>query len=792
MVKTLGNFLGLFCVFVVLGLPCRAQPRQLAVPVEDALAALHFPPSTPLDLSPDGEWVAYTLQDDRRKERRGDVRYKLFSGTGVYQEVTGCDVWITNTQSGVSQNLTEGKGSNWSPVWSPNGHRLAFYSDRSGVARLWVWERETSSLRQVSDTIVHAFYPSEVGRWSPDGRWILVKILPEGMTVEESLDAAISPQEQAIKKTENGPTVVLYRSPANSNSSTPEQRRGSNGEVDIWTTYRHADLALIEIGTGNVQRIAKGFKPAWFNISPDGKYVAFTSTKGYEAATSQNRLYDLVVVSLSDTRPRVVAPNITMGYVGTSVSWSPDGKLLSYITSGYSGRVKGDCFVVPVKGDGPRNVTPDPHPYFGNALRAPLWDATESIYLLSSDSIWKVSVRDAKAGAVAEISDKRIIEAVAPKDGGRFWSPDNGRSMIVATSDNRTKRVGFYQVDLTTGKHRRLLEEPKSYGSSPIHNIDVARDEQRIVFVAEDTQHSAELWMTGSDFKAPKQLTHINPKLDAYLMGVSRVIEWQSLDGATLRGALLLPADYQEGKRYPLIVKVYPSLNLSDDVNSFGLNRNAVGVENMQLLATRGYAVFMPDAPARNMKDIAKTVLPGVAKVVELGIADPERLGVMGHSNGGYGTLALIVQTTQFKAAIDNAGWGNEVGMYGQMRRDGSSRGVALLEETRGMDGPPWQFPSKYIENSPLFYLDKVQTPLLIIHGEADDGVPPFLADEVFVALRRLGKEVEYAKYEGEGHWQGTWGHANQVDYVNRMIAWFDDHLKQPEIKKPTSDGKKN
>lgn len=103
------------------------------------------------------------------------------------------------------------------------------------------------------------------------------------------------------------------------------------------------------------------------------------------------------------------------------------------------------------------------------------------------------------------------------------------------------------------------------------------------------------------------------------------------------------------------------------------------------------------------------------------------------------------------------------------------------------MGGGPWQYPNKYTENSPLFYLDRVQAPLLIVHGTEDTAVPSFLADEIFVGLRRLGKEVEYAKYEGEGHSQISWGYINQVDYLNRIIDWFDAHLKKPE-KKPTSE----
>src|SRR6266536_4930004 len=114
--------------------------------------------------------------------------------------------------------------------------------------------------------------------------------------------------------------------------------------------------------------------------------------------------------------------------------------------------------------------------------------------------------------------------------------------------------------------------------------------------------------------------------------------------------------------------------------------------------------------------------MPGVDKIVELGIADPDRLGVMGHSYGGYSTLALIVQTTRFKAAIDYAGYANIMSQYGSMLNDGSRHfGIAWNEEGRGsMGGSPWQYRDRYIENSPVFFLDRVQTPLLIIQGTAD------------------------------------------------------------------------
>lgn len=605
------------------------------------------------------------------------------------------------------------------------------------------------------------------------------------MTIEGVRDAIVSPQ-QMEKRGGNISSVLVYRSSVSERTASSEDQYDESGSQ---RNRRRADLALIEVVTGKVLRIAKGSYPAWYDFSPDGSNVAFTKAKGFESSHSSQRVYDLVVVSLPDARARIVAADIQLDFFGMTVSWSPDGKLLSYITSSSGGEVKGDCFIVPLDGGDARNATATPHPYFSNYWRAPLWDATgEHIYLLSSDSIWKVTMKEHKAEAVTTIPDKKIIEAVAPKGGGRLWSPNGGRSVIITTRDDRTKQEGFYQIDLTTGNHTRLLEEKKSYGGSPIHNIDVSSDGKQVVFVAEDATHSAELWLAGVDFKNPEQVTSINPQLDRYAMGTSRLIEWQGLDGETLRGSLLLPVAYQAGKRYPLIVKVYPEVNLSDYANNFGLNPFGAGVDNMQLFATRGYAVLLTDSSrpkVDQMRGVAKTVLPGISRLVELGIADPERLGVMGHSNGGYGTLALIVQTTRFKAAVCSGGFGNRIGSYGQMARDGSSWAVAHSEESRGMGGPPWQFPNKYIEDSPLFYLDRVQTPLLLVHGADDTTVPSFLADEIFVGLRRLKKEVEYAKYEGEGHYEGNWGHVNQVDYLNRVIAWFDDHLKKPEVEKP-------
>jgi len=126
------------------------------------------------------------------------------------------------------------------------------------------------------------------------------------------------------------------------------------------------------------------------------------------------------------------------------------------------------------------------------------------------------------------------------------------------------------------------------------------------------------------------------------------------------------------------------------------------------------------------------------------------------------------------------AGYGDIMAHYGEMGRDGSTYAVSIAEQGQElMGGTPWQFRERYIENSPIFYLDRVDTPLLLVHGAEDNAVASFLADEVFVGLRRLGKDVVYAKYEKESHSPQIWSYANQLDFCERVIAWFDAHLKR-------------
>ncbi len=765
--RGLGPFvLGVWCGLLAAPTPAAAQVGAAPLPVE-VLLRIKIPAAYAQPrFSPDGRWLAYLVDDNARhvvpvmspETRRLRVPWMAI----------GAELRVRELATRREISVTGARGNAWLPSWSPDGTRLAFYADLTGprpvnVLGVWIWERRTGRLRAVLDPYRGVERPwaapgATAPMWLPDVETLLVSLGPEATRADSS-----------------GPLVRVYEGGASRDSS------GVRATSDAWSLeWQRRDLGLLDARTGNVKRLVTGERIAHPRLSPDRRRVAYTVPRGFEASGSQQILYDLFVMDLPDGARRVVARGIRLDYDGAQFSWSPNGRHVAYRKTGSLG--DGAVFVVAAAGgEEPRRVAPGTAaPFFGSQ---PLWrQDSRAVLFARGGELWRALV---DSGPEPGLAAAKVVELpttqleLIPQRGGEFWSPDGGRGVVVGTTDRVTKQAGFVNVDLATGKVDQLVLEAKTYGGyqTPPATSD---DGSTLVYVAEDGTHPPDLWRLGGDLRTPRPLTTLSPELGRYRFGTARLVEWIGMDGDTLRGALALPADYDATRRYPLLVRVYGGGTLSDQLNAFGYQRGLI--ENLHIYTTRGYAVLVADSrvhPGTSMADLVKTVMPGVQKVIDLGIADPARLGVFGHSYGGFSTLSLIVQTPRFRAALMSAGFGNQLGMYGQMLPDGSSFGVTVAERGQGkMGGTPWEYRERYLENSPLLYLDRVRTPLLIVHGEEDTAVPPFLADEVFVGLRRLGKEVIYARYPGEEHWEGSWRYAAQVDYLTRVLAWFDRHLK--------------
>lgn len=747
-----------------------ASAQQIAaLPVDSILRDHSFGELSSFEFSPDGKWLAYVVKDNGRTTP-GDLAAWIH--TGVPMWVSGCDIWISNIETGETRNVTQAKGENWLPKWSPDGQYLAFLSDRDGErqAKLWVWDAEKNNLRKLSETVVRA----DQIEWTPDARNILVTTLPEGLSLQAYIRAVEggAGYQKSVASTAQGSTVTLYESIAirESDKDSPPP--------DAWNLNSHLrDLSVVDVAAGKTSIIVRGQRIETCKLSPDGSSVACTIVKRFEKPGSQQMLFDMWTVNLSTGRSRAIASDIRLAYDGAEFSWSPDSTLVSYHT-GWT--AVNDCYVVKASGGTARNITNfSPVQSERYRLSVPLWDGNGHVFLLRDGALWMTSPEQSGAVKLADIPGRRIQTIVSQSD-SQLWMTDQGQSAFVLTHDDTGKQDGFYKVNLATGGSVRLIERGQCYVCGNLErSFAVAPNGQGVAYLAEDAQHEPDLWHSDISFRNPRRVTSLNPQFDGYRMGGARLIDWLSGDGEPLRGALLLPSDYEEGKRYPLIVWVYGGGVLSDNFDHFGLGYG--GPLNFQLLATRGYAVLLPDSPqheATPMADLVKTVLPGVNKVIAMGIADPQHLALMGLSNGGYSTLALIVQTKRFSCAIEMDGMGDLIADYGAMGSTGTALATSILEHGQdAMGGPPWQFPQRYVDNSPIFYLDRVETPLLMVQGTKDATVPAFLGDEIFVGLRRLGKEVEYAKYEGEDHSPLYWSYANQVDLCNRMIAWFHKYL---------------
>jgi dipeptidyl aminopeptidase/acylaminoacyl peptidase len=326
-----------------------------------------------------------------------------------------------------------------------------------------------------------------------------------------------------------------------------------------------------------------------------------------------------------------------------------------------------------------------------------------------------------------------------------------------------------------------LWEEPAFYEA---RGMDFARaiaspDQRSIAYMSEATDRPSDLYVADSTFSNVRRMTTLAPALSKYAFGKGQVIDYTDGYGKPSKAALLLPSNYVKGRRYPVVIWIYASTLGSNQINVFGLT--GTSELNCQMYATRGYAVLFPNIPVHSgtpMRDIMKAIMPATDRIIALGIADPNRLAVAGVSNGGYSTFATIVQTNRFKAAISSVGFGNLIAMYGESEFPiGIDESVwkVWLEASGGSLGvAPWQSPETYVRNSPVFYLNRVHTPVLMEGGSIDYAIIS-MTDEMFTDLKTLGKDVIYLRYDGEGH--GLTQEPNLVDFWNRQLAFLEEHL---------------
>ncbi|MBA9076002.1 S9 family peptidase [Rufibacter quisquiliarum] len=346
--------------------------------------------------------------------------------------------------------------------------------------------------------------------------------------------------------------------------------------------------------------------------------------------------------------------------------------------------------------------------------------------------------------------------------------------ILLRTFDLKTKGSGFYTDHVTrAGAPQKILLEPYSYTG-----IRKAQDSDRLIFRRSSFQEYPDVWVTNTSFSNPEKVSNANPQQSEYLWGSVELVNWRSDDGIPLDGLLFKPENFDPKKKYPMLVYFYE--RNAETLHNYRSPAPSASTINIPLFVSQGYLVFVPDIVYKDGypgESAYHSIIPGVQMLAAKGFVDEKNMAIQGQSWGGYQVAYLVTRTNLFKAAMAGAPVSNMTSAYGGIRwESGMSRQFQYERTQSRIGGTLWEKPMQYIENSPLFYAPKIETPLMMMANDNDGAVPWYQGIEMFMALRRLGKPVWLLVYNGEAH--NLMQRKNRKDLSVRMSQFFDHYLK--------------
>ena len=354
--------------------------------------------------------------------------------------------------------------------------------------------------------------------------------------------------------------------------------------------------------------------------------------------------------------------------------------------------------------------------------------------------------------------------------------------------------TGYNEVDKSTGLYRARLSAPANPalligGSFSYGNVAKAKKADKYIYTRESYEVYPDVWYTNASFKKPVQLTQGIRQQDPYIWGTAELISWTSLDGKKLEGIIYKPANFDPNKKYPMIVNFYE--RNSETLYKYHMPEAHRSTIDYSMYLSNGYIVFNPDIRYRDGfpgESCYNCVMSGISEVLSRGYVDEARIGAQGHSWGGYQVAYLATRTRLFAAIESGAPVVNMYSAYGGIRwGSGLARSFQYEHTQSRLGATPWTDSRRYYENSPLFLMDKVETPILIMHNDQDGHVPWYQGIEYFVALKRLGKPAWMLNYTGEPHWPTK--NPNKLDFQIRMKQFFDHYLKGEPMPKWMKEG---
>jgi dipeptidyl aminopeptidase/acylaminoacyl peptidase len=439
----------------------------------------------------------------------------------------------------------------------------------------------------------------------------------------------------------------------------------------------------------------------------------------------------------------------------------------------------------------------DDHPYELPTYGVAGWSTDGgSVVLYDRYDVWEVPLDGGEpVNLTQEIGrDQRIRFRVTTLDGGGQGGFGRGGAaedegidlsepILLTAYGDRTKKSGYWEVE------RGEVPEPVIWLDKSVGRPIKADDADRILFTQQTFVEFADYWVSDTGFRNPRKVTDANPQQADFAWSPGRVlIDYVDERGNELQGTLGLPAGYEEGKQYPMLVYFY---ELSSQRHHSYQGPTYDDRPHMATYASNGYLVFQPDIvytigkPGTSALD---DLTSSINKVIELGYADPDRIGLQGHSWGGYQSSFVVTQTDMFAAVITGAPPTNLISFYNTLYRSSGNiqQGITEVGQVR-MGTTPFEDFDLYLSQSPIHHAEKITTPFMILHGTADGSVDYGQGLEYYAMARRLGKEVVLLSYPDEGHHLSR--KENRIDFQIRMMQYFDHYLKGTQKAKWMVDG---
>jgi dipeptidyl aminopeptidase/acylaminoacyl peptidase len=701
--------------------------------------------------SKDGSWLAYAVSSSKAEEDGAFAR-KMSDGTVV--------------------PLLKGKGNYKSLTFDEAGAQLAFLSDRAeydkdvSPYRTYYWKPgESAASELVSATtrgMPQGLVVSDQGglRFSEDGHRLFLGTAPP--PAPPAAEGAQAPRAVDVWHWQDPLLQPMQRVRA-------QQERNRNYRAVVHL----ADKRFVQLATPEWPNLAQGEDPV--------RAIA-TSELPYRLEMSWDTTYS--DVALVDLKTGQRQPALT--HLRGTAPLSPGGKYLLYFDE-----QEADWFTYRVADGAKTNLTgklkvsfwqedhdsPSLAPAYGSAG----WTKGDaSILIYDKYDIWEIKPDGSSPRMITNGDGRKnqIVYRYRTLDTEERVIPTD-KPLLLSANDDRTESSGFYRIAYnSTAAPEKIVVVDKSFGQ-----LTKARNADRLVFTQARFDEFPDLWVSDTSFRDMKKVSNANPQQSNYVWGKAELMQYTNADGKPLRAILVKPDNFDPSKKYPMMVYIYEEL--SEGLHSYRAPNPGTSI-NITRYVSNGYVVLMPDIvydtgyPGQSAE---KCVIPAVQSVVAQGFIDPKRIGIQGHSWGGYQITYLITRTNMFAAVEAGASVSNMISAYGGIRwGTGMSRAFQYEKTQSRIGAPPWDAPLQFIENSPIFWVEKVKTPYLTIHNDEDDAVPWYQGIEFFSAMRRLNKEAYMFVYNGEAH--GLRQRDNQKHWTVHMDEFFDHYL----LGKPTPE----